>query len=78
MELKAGISTLRNRKVAIRDERRTERQQQYEGKPLFELGLPKRPVLGRRNRPVTKGILISKEYVPRDYCQTVRIAPITR
>ena len=76
--LKSGISTLRNRKVAIRDERRTERQQQYEGKPLFELGLPKRPVLGRRNRPVTKGILISKEYVPRDYCQTVRIAPITR
>ena len=76
--LKSWISALWNRKLAIRDERRTERQQQYEGKPLFELGLPKRPVLGRRNRPMTKGMLISKEYMPRDYCQTVRIVPITR
>jgi len=41
---------------------RTERQRRYKGKPLFELGLPKRPVPCWRIRLVKKGISAAKEY----------------
>ncbi len=43
---------------------RTERQRRYQGKPFFELGLPKRPVPYWRSRPFNKGILSAKEYMP--------------
>ena len=44
---------------------RTECQRRYIGKPLFEQGLPKRPVPNWRIRPSNKGILAAKEYMPR-------------
>jgi len=33
----------------------TERQRRYQGKPLVELGLPKRPVPYQRSRPIKRG-----------------------
>jgi hypothetical protein len=58
----------------------TARQGWYEGKPLFKpsLPIPKRPVPSRRIRPVNKGILMAKEYMPGGYRQRVRMTPITR
>jgi hypothetical protein len=63
----------------------TARQRRYQSKPLFELGLPKRPVPYQRRRPIKKGILALKEYsrawqkpAYRFYFQATRIAPMTR
>jgi hypothetical protein len=44
---------------------RTEVPAAIEGKPLIELGLPKRPVPYWRIRPARKGISAAKEYRPQ-------------